>query len=60
MNIEIKRASALDAELLAKLSETTFVDAFGHSCSSSDMKEFINQQFSLPVLLNELKNTDDY
>ena len=60
VKIEIKRAAALDAELLAKLSETTFTDAFSHTCSNSDMNEFIDQQFAVPVLFSELKNMDDY
>ena len=60
MDITIRRGIISDSELLSKLSEQTFRDAFGHTCTESDMNSFVKQYFSKQVISQELEDTADY
>jgi ribosomal protein S18 acetylase RimI-like enzyme len=61
MNIElnIKRATAEDADLIAHLSKITFEDTFRGTCTDEDLQGFVDHAFSPAAVLHELKDEDD-
>lgn len=50
----IRKASADDAELLARLSYQTFVETFAHLNSTESMSEYLSKNGTVDVLM---KNT---
>ena len=59
-SVKINRAAEKDAELICHLSTKTFVDTFRGTCSDDDMKEFVEQAFSLKEIINELRDKNDF
>ncbi|MEO8414454.1 MAG: GNAT family N-acetyltransferase [Ginsengibacter sp.] len=58
--VNIRRALAADAQLLAELSAVTFFDTFKDTCAEEDMQSFIKYYFSLEQLESELHDTNDF
>ena len=61
MNIElnIKRATTEDADLISHLSKITFEDTFRGTCTDEDLQGFVDHAFSPGAVLNELKDEND-
>ncbi len=58
--INIKRATPEDADLVSHLSKITFEDTFRDTCTDEEMQSFIASAF-LPVgTLDELQDEDDF
>ncbi len=55
----ITRASVEDAEILTKLSITTFRDAFGTDNKPEDMNKYIADEMNLEQLTKELSNKEN-
>ncbi len=60
MDLQIRRAGISDSALLCRLSEVTFRDAFGHTCSEEDMSSFLFDNFNEPVITKELSDPLDF
>ena len=60
MSLQIRRATITDSLLLSGLSEITFRDAFGYTCTESDMNAFVLQYFSENIISQELSDPTDY
>lgn len=60
MKIKITRATLKETIALGKLCKETFKDSFGHTCSLSDMDDFITKFFSKEILSKELADPNDY
>lgn len=58
--IYIRRATVLDAALLAELSAVTFFDTFKDTCSKEDMDSFLEEYFNVKEVESELENPNDY
>ncbi len=58
--IKINRANEGDAQLLSHLGEITFVETFAGTCTDEDMQSFIKNVFPANVLMNELKDENDF
>lgn len=58
--IEIRRASQRDAELLTELSKVTFYDTFKDTCTSEDMQGFLRDYFSIQQIEKELSDENDF
>lgn len=54
MNITIRTARNLDAELIADLSRETFYDAFIADNTKENMDKFLNEQFTKESLMKEV------
>ena len=59
-NFHIRRAVPDDARLLSALSEVTFFDTFGETCTSEDIQEFIETSFNTMQVFKELEDTEDF
>ncbi len=57
MEATIRYATMQDAPLIAELSRTTFVEAFGAQNSKADMDKFLNEIFTMENLIAEVANT---
>ena len=57
--INIKRATADDADLISHLSKITFEETFRGTCTDDDMQSFVKHAFSPSSVVNELKDEDD-
>lgn len=57
--INIKRATTADANLISHLSIITFEDTFRGTCTDEDLQSFAEYAFSPVAVLNELKDEDD-
>ena len=57
--INIKRATPEDAELISHLSKITFEDTFKGTCTDEDLQSFVEKAFCVADILNELKDEDD-
>lgn len=58
--INIKRATPEDAELISHLSKITFEDTFKGTCTDEDLQSFVNTAFAPADILNELSDDDDF
>jgi diamine N-acetyltransferase len=58
MEIQIRKATAADAELIADLSRTTFYDAFAKDNTKENMDDFMNHVFTKDALMQEVLNND--
>jgi len=56
MSIIIRYATAADAENIAVLSRQTFYDTFASFNSGEDMDKFMNESFSLQLLMAEVSD----
>lgn len=54
MNIEIKTATAADAEVLAELGKKTFIDTFAKDNRPDDMALYVSQTFGAKKQLSEI------
>ena len=52
--IQIREATAADAELIATLSRQTFYDAFAGDNSKADMDKFMDETFTPEKLIKEV------
>ena len=57
--INIKRATAADAELISHLSIITFEETFRGTCTEDDLQGFVNYAFSPAAVLNDLRDEED-
>lgn len=60
MEIVIKRITLNDAEVLADMASRTFSDTFSGTCSDADMQQFLNENYNLQQVKNELTNDVDF
>ena len=60
MEIEIRRATLADAEILSTISKKTFYDTFTGTCTEEDMQLFLEDYFNLEQVQQELKNPNDF
>ncbi len=60
MQFTITRATLSDAEALADLGATTFRDTFSGTCTDEDMQQFLDENFNLQQVTNELANEQDF
>ena len=60
VKVIIRRSLPNDAKLLSQLSERTFIDSFGHTCSEFDMSDFVARYFSEDRILEELSDQEDH
>lgn len=58
MEIQIRKATVGDAELIADLSRTTFYDAFAKDNTKENMDDFMNNVFTKDALMQEVLNND--
>ncbi len=56
MGIQIRNATAADAENIAVLSRQTFYDTFAAFNTKEDMDKFMNESFSMKALMNEVND----
>ncbi len=56
MNIEIKRVLPANAALLNELSRITFADTFAATCTPEDLQDFLQINYNLPLLQQELED----
>ena len=56
--VSIRRGTLNDAELLANLGKTTFLEAHGHSASPEEINEYVSIKFSTTAFETELKDPD--
>ena len=59
MQFTIIRATSADAEALAGFGAKTFSDTFSGTCTDEDMQEFLDENFNLQQVKNELANEQD-
>jgi ribosomal protein S18 acetylase RimI-like enzyme len=57
-NIQIKRISVIDLEILQIISKQTFFETFANENSESDMKQYLDENLSLDTLEKELLTTN--
>lgn len=57
-NIQIKRISVIDVEVLQIISKQTFFETFANENSESDLKQYLDENLSLDTLEKELLNTN--
>lgn len=55
-NIEIRKATLNDVDQLLKISRQTFSETFSADNSADDMKKYLDENFSIDKLANELNN----
>jgi diamine N-acetyltransferase len=58
MDINIRKATAADAELIADLSRTTFYDAFAKDNTKENMDAFLNTVFTKEALMKQVVDED--
>ena len=58
--VNIKRATPEDAELISHLSKITFEDTFSGTCTHEDLQSFVDSSFSQTNTLQELKDENDF
>ena len=58
--INIKRATPQDADLVSHLSKITFKDTFRGTCTDKELQSFVENAFSPAATFNELKDKDDF
>ena len=58
--IEIKKATPVDAQLISDLSAVTFFDTFKDTCTDEDIHGFIEECFNISQIDKELKDADDF
>ncbi|MBS4064714.1 MAG: GNAT family N-acetyltransferase [Chitinophagaceae bacterium] len=58
MEIQIRKATVADAELIADLSRTTFYDAFAKDNTKENMDDFMNNVFTKDALMQEVLNNE--
>ncbi|MBL7744621.1 MAG: GNAT family N-acetyltransferase [Chitinophagaceae bacterium] len=54
MNLEIRIATAADAEMIADMSRQTFYDSFISQNTEEDMDKFMNEVFTRQALISEV------
>ncbi len=59
-NLHIRRAAIADAALISRLSEVTFFDTFGGTCTDEDMQGFIEYYFNEKQICEELQDLNDF
>ena len=59
-SLHITRATPADAELISHLSKKTFEDTFRGTCTDEDLQSFVDSAFSPAIILQELKDENDY
>ena len=52
--VTIRIADKKDAELIAELSQQTFIETFASSNSKENMDKFLQESFSKEALINEV------
>lgn len=57
--INIRRASARDAQLISDMSTVTFIETYRGSCADEDIPSFIDKHFNEEVIAGELADPDD-
>lgn len=57
--LEIRIATSKDARCIAELSRKTFYDTFADSNTEQDMAKFMNEQFSMDQLMEEVIKGED-
>ena len=55
-NIEIRKATLNDVDQVLKISRQTFSETFSADNSADDMKKYLDENFSIDKLANELNN----
>ncbi len=58
--INIKRATPADAQLLSDLSTITFIETYRGDCPDNDMSEFIDRCYNENIIFKELENPADF
>lgn len=58
-SITIRFATANDAELIADLSQRTFIDSFGHHNTKENMDKFMTEKFTKQALMAEVSHPDN-
>lgn len=56
MDLEMRKCTQEDLEMIRSLSEKTFMETFGADNKEEDMNEYLKENFSSPKLLEELIN----
>ena len=60
MEIAVRRIELQDAPILAKIGRQTFYDTFTDTCTPGDMDLFLEENFNLLQVQNELSNPDSF
>ena len=58
MDINIRRVTIDDVELLSAIAKRSFYDTFTGTCTEEDMQSFLEQHFNSSQMGSELNNTD--
>jgi ribosomal protein S18 acetylase RimI-like enzyme len=58
MPITIRFAKSADAALIASLSRQTFLETFAEDNTAANMNKFMNEQFTVTALMNEVIDND--
>lgn len=60
MSFSIRIATLKDAKLIAEMSQKTFYETFSGHNSKENMEKFLNEQFSIKMLMDEVSDNSNY
>lgn len=60
MQVQIKRASVNEAELISDLSVVTFIQTYRGTCPDGDLNDFMDKYFNEDLIRTELEDENDF